>query len=433
MSTPSGSNVDSTHQNIEQLVQRIEALQKEEEATQKKLLAHEETRNEMCPGDYKTTTGFWPFTTDHHTQYQTPCCSWEDQSKYTDGDLEYGPPDDRGRPGLADAQTRAPGGIWSFASVDDYNAANSVTTSLGNTHIKGQQCLFIQNGADAYSEQLMNQIHRLANERAELFKTLLNIYANVQRDVSETRSDLVDQLTVVGVVEQELTNARNNLDALGGAKNNKNRMALINTYYGKRYQAHTGIMKMIIMICVPLLILAIVGKKGFIGENITRPLALIVIIVGGFFLFRRIWDLSSRDNMNYDEYNWDFDPNNVKPTVYQYDKEQLDKSDMGDRISSDLHTLASDLGVECIGPNCCSKGMSYDHKQNRCVEGKGHHDKNAPHHRRAAADAQKQAEAFEVMRPMEGTSYVAPPGCHPMPSTVRPYASQDEEQYAKVA
>lgn len=432
MSTPSGSNVDSTHQNIEQLVQRIAALQKEEEATQKKLLAHEETRNEMCPGDSKTMTGF-TFTTDHHTQYQTPCCSWEDQSKETEGERGLKPLDDRGAPGIADAGSRTPGGALSFAELGDYNAANSVTTSLGNTHTKGKECLFKQNGADAYSEQLMDQIHRLANERAELFKTLLNIYANVQRDVSETRSDLVDQLTVVGVVEQELTNARSNLGSLDGAKNNKNRMALINTYYGKRYQAHTGIMKMIIMICVPLLILAILGKRGTIGNNITRPLALIVIIVGGFFLFRRVWDLSSRDNMNYDEYNWSFDPDDVEPTVYQYDKEHLDKSDIGDHISSDLHALASDLGVECIGPNCCSKGMKYDHEQKRCVEGKGHHDKNAPHHRRAAADARNQAEAFEVMRPTEGTSYVAPPGCHSIPSTVRPYASEDEEQYAKVA
>lgn len=416
MSTPFGSNVDSTHKNIEGLVQKISALQKEEEATQKKLLAHEETRNEMCPGDNNTTTGSM-FTTDHHTQYQTPCCSWKDQSKHTGDDRVGG------------AEIAA----LSFANVDNNSAGKSVTTSLGNTHMKGQECLFKQNGAEAYSQQLMDQIHRLAEERASLFKTLLNIYANVQRDVSETRSDLVDQLTVVGVVEQELTNARSNLDALGGAKNNKNRMALINTYYGKRYQAHTGIMKMIIMICVPLLILAIVGKKGIIGDNITRPLALIVIIVGGFFLFRRIWDLSSRDNMNYDEYNWDFDPDNVKPTVFEYDKEQLDKSDMGDRISSDLHTLASDLGVECIGPNCCSTGMKYDHKQNKCVEDKSHHDNNALHHRRAAADAKKQVEAFDVMRPIEGTSNVLPSGCHPMPSTVRPYTSQDDEQYAKVA
>ena len=150
---------------------------------------------------------------------------------------------------------------------------------------------------------------------------------------------------------------------------------------------------MIIMICVPLLILAIVGKKGFIGENITRPLALIIIIVGGLFLFWRIWDLSSRDNMNYDEYNWDFDPNNVKPTVIEYDREQLDDTDMGARISNDLHTLASDLGVECIGPNCCSKGMRYDQKLNKCVK-----DNNASHHHRAAADAKTQSEAFEIIR-----------------------------------
>ena len=132
--------------------------------------------------------------------------------------------------------------------------------------------------------------------------------------------------------------------------------------------------------------------------------------------------------MNYDEYNWDFDPNNVKPTVIEYDREQLDDTDMGARISNDLHTLASDLGVECIGPNCCSKGMRYDQKLNKCVK-----DNNASHHHRAAADAKTQSEAFEIMRPVEGTSYVAPPDCHSMPTTVRPYESLDEEQYEKVA
>lgn len=439
MSTQPGSNVDSTHQNIEQLVQRIAALQVEEEATQQKLLLHEESRNEMCYNDYTTTTGF--FMTNHHdTIYQTPCCSWLDEAPDSakihtdpmayDAEIKI----NRGAVGLEDAESRAPGhGDWSSSRVDDDEARVNVPTSLGRTHIRGQLCLFKKNGGDDYSNKLMSKIHELASERAELFKTLMNIYANVQRDVSETRADLVDQLTVVGVVEDELGNARVNLDAIAGAKNNKNRMSLINTYYGKRYQAHTGIMKMIIMICVPLLILAIVGKKGFIGENFTRPLALLVIIVGGFFLIRRIWDLASRDNMNYDEYDWGFDPDNVKPTVYEYDKQQFEKSGGGASVSSDLQSLASDLGVECIGPSCCGKDMRYDHQRKKCVEGKDHRDKNAPHHRRAAADAKKQSEAFEVMRPVESTSYVEPRGCHSMPSVVRPYGNQDEEQYARVA
>jgi hypothetical protein len=385
MSGQPGSNIDSTHENIEQLVQKIAQLQKEEESTQKKLLSHEETRNEMCPGD----------ESGGNTQY-THCCSSEDESKTATDDML-----------LANR-------------LEDYNAATNVTTSLGNKYAKGQTCLFKQNGGDVYSEQLMEQIHSLASQRAMLIKTLMDIYSNVQRDVAETRSDLVDQLTVVGVVEDELGNARTNLDALSGAKNNKNRMALINTYYGKKYQAHTGVMKIVILICVPLLILAIIGKKGYIGANITRPLAIAVTVIGGMFLAHRIWDLSWRNNMNYDEYNWYFDPESVEPTVYQYDTQQFNT---GNSISNDLRSLASDLGVECIGPNCCSKGMKYDHKQNMCVE----------HQQRAADDAKKQSEAFDIMRPVESTSYVSPRGCHSMPSVVRPYDGRDAEQYANIA
>lgn len=479
MSAPSGSNIDSTHQNIEQLVQRIAALQKEEEATQQKLLAHEETRNDMCSSKQtldnqeqkcrnaaeanKVPFFKWSATDDaplgcfKYNWRSAYAYNPSQTTEWTAGEFDASPVNigNGGEEACRQAATNDktvfypwtnneqwPTGCFKYPEaaygfnpaknttwrVEDEDSSKRYPVKLENTHIKEKECLFKQNGADAYSKQLMDQIQRLANERAELFKTLLNIYATVQRDVAETRSDLVDQMTVVGVVEKELTNARGNLEALSKAKNNKNRMALINTYYGKKYQAHTGIMKMIIMICVPLLILAIVGKKGFIGENITRPLALIIIIVGGLFLFWRIWDLSSRDNMNYDEYNWDFDPNNVKPTVIEYDREQLDDTDMGARISNDLHTLASDLGVECIGPNCCSKGMRYDQKLNKCVK-----DNNASHHHRAAADAKTQSEAFEIMRPVEGTSYVAPPDCHSMPTTVRPYESLDEEQYEKVA
>ena len=248
----------------------------------------------------------------------------------------------------------------------------------------------------------------------------MSIYANVQRDVSETRSDLVDQLTVVGVVEDELGNARTNLEALAGAKNNKYRMSEINTYYGKQYHAHTGVMKMIILICVPLL-----GKKGFISDNITRPLALIVIIVGGYFLMTRVWDLWWRDNMNYDEYNWDFDPKNIDPTVIEYDRQEFDGTSTSNNITNDLHSLASDLGIECIGPNCCGKGMKYDQKLNKCV------DKTAHEHKHEK-DMKTQADAFEGFSP--ATSFVSPGGCQVSQphSIVSPY-DPDDNEYSSIA
>ena len=106
--------------------------------------------------------------------------------------------------------------------------------------------------------------------RIALFKNLTNMYGNMQNNVANSRTDLVDQMTLVGVVEEELDSAKSNLHRLTDAKNNKVRMSEINTYYGKRYSAHTGVMKILIMICIPLLILAILRKKNLVPRNIAN-------------------------------------------------------------------------------------------------------------------------------------------------------------------
>ena len=166
--------------------------------------------------------------------------------------------------------------------------------------------------------------------RIALFKNMTQMYGNMQNNVSNSRTDLVDQMTVVGVVEEELNNSKANLNKLTNAKNNKVRMVEINTYYSKRYSAHAGVMKLLILICLPLLILAILKKKKLVPGNVATGISSVIIIIGAFLFIRRVWDLSRRDNMNYDEYQWFFDPSAQAPTVYQYDMAQLDMNQCRD-------------------------------------------------------------------------------------------------------
>ena len=217
-------------------------------------------------------------------------------------------------------------------------------------------------------EKIIKRINELSQMRMNMFGTLANTYETMLNSVSQTRVDLVDQLTVVGVVENELNNAKQNLNKLQDAKNNKLRMVEINTYYGRRYQSHTNIMKLIIAITIPLLILAILNKKQLLPKNIINIIAMIVLVVGTFLLIRHIYDLYRRDNMNYDEYNWDFNPKNMDPTVYEYDKEQLKGTKIESELSKATQNLADNIGLGCIGASCCSSGMTYDETKNKCIE-----------------------------------------------------------------
>ena len=234
---------------------------------------------------------------------------------------------------------------------------NKLEANVGNNGNREEQSIIIK------------KINELSQLRISLFKTLENMYASVQTGVANSRVNLVDQLTVVGIVEKELNNAKAHLNTLESSKHDKMRMVEINTYFGKRYKAHTQLIKKLIFISIPLIILAILKKKdlipSIIPESVIYGISGLIILVGGLSLIRNIVDIYSRDNMEYDEYNWRFNPNSVKPTVYEYNKAQL--LGVTDALSG-AQTMALGLGLGCVGANCCSDGMTYDNVASKCIE-----------------------------------------------------------------
>lgn len=212
----------------------------------------------------------------------------------------------------------------------------------------------------ANADSIITRINQLADIRISLFKSLDYTYQSLQKNVNNSRSELVELLTVVNIVEEELNNAKKQLNQLYEIKHNKMRMVEINTYYGKQYQAQGRLLKLIILVGVILLVLAILWKKGFLSDSIAKILIAVVLVFGGFIILRRLLDISTRDNMNFDAYNWNFNPDTQTPTVYEYDKAQL----LG--LKGDLDQSFN--GLDCIGDACCSAGMKYDTARRKCIE-----------------------------------------------------------------
>ena len=209
-------------------------------------------------------------------------------------------------------------------------------------------------------DSIITRINQLSDIRMSLFKSLNYTYQALQKNVNNSRTELVELLAVVNVVEEELNNAKAQLNQLYEIKYGKMRMVEINTYYGKQYMAQGRLLKLIIFVAVLLLILAIVWKKGLLTDDIAKVLIGLVFGLGGFFIIRRLLDISMRDNMNFDAYNWNFDPATQTPTVYEYDKAKL----MG--LKADLDQTFN--GLDCIGNACCSAGMKYDKAARKCIK-----------------------------------------------------------------
>jgi uncharacterized membrane protein (DUF485 family) len=208
------------------------------------------------------------------------------------------------------------------------------------------------------ADSIINRINQLSQIRISLYKSLNYNYKSLQTNVNESRSQLVDLSIVVGIVEEELNNAKTQLNQLNQIKNNKMRMVEINTYYGKEYKAQSGLMKLIIFVFIILLILIILWKKGLLPDSIAKILLGVVLAIGGFFIIRRILDISWRDNMNFDSYNWDFTPDGENTNEYHKETNNNNNNNNPNQFN----------GIDCIGNACCTEGMKYDINARKCIK-----------------------------------------------------------------
>lgn len=213
--------------------------------------------------------------------------------------------------------------------------------------------------------EMVKHINRIADSRIAMFKTISSNANILQNSVSQSRTDLVSQLTLLQVVEDQLNQAKSKIDQLSQENDTKMRMVEVNTYYGQRYEAHSDLMKKIIIFCIPVLILFILKKKGILPELIATYLIGIVIAVGAFIILRNVWDIFTRSNMNFDTYNWIFQFNDTTkpPTIREYNNEHFFKHF---DIAGLLENLMNNLGI-CVGGTCCGEQMAYDSTQMKCV------------------------------------------------------------------
>jgi hypothetical protein len=160
-------------------------------------------------------------------------------------------------------------------------------------------------------------------------------------------------------LETELDNSKLKLRALEAEKNNKMRSVEINTYYGKRYNAHAFLMKTVVFTCIPIIVLSVLYNKGLLPTNIYNFLTGIIIIIGSVIIGLELIDMSNRGSMNWDEYNWYFD----KSKAPLPDETITDGSDNTTSNSDPWETPT----VTCMGAECCYVGSTYDETTNRCI------------------------------------------------------------------
>jgi hypothetical protein len=205
-------------------------------------------------------------------------------------------------------------------------------------------------------QQIIDKINNISKMRVNLYETLNGVNSFFQNSLANSKGTLTEQTVAIDIVEKELNMSKRRLKVLEEEKNNKIRVVEINNYYGQKYAEHSDLMKIIVVMLVPILILAILFNKGLIPVKIYYILIGIIAIIGGVYIWKTVFSIMLRDTMNYQEYDWYFDPNTA-PTATSTNTKDPWASQLGTRT--------------CIGDACCSDGLVYDYDLNQCITSDG--------------------------------------------------------------
>jgi hypothetical protein len=208
---------------------------------------------------------------------------------------------------------------------------------------------------------LIAKINSIANARIAMFKTISANAAVMQSGVSQSRVDLVNQMTLLQVVEDQLNQAKEKIQQLSNRNDTQMRMVEINTYYGQRYEAQSKLMKKIILVCLPILILFILKKIGILPAILGNYIIGSVIAVGAIIIINGAWDIYTRNNMDFNSYEWKYEqPEAQLPSIMQYNRDNFfDYRNL-------FNNLLSNVGI-CVGDSCCAPGTVYDATNFQCI------------------------------------------------------------------
>jgi len=202
-------------------------------------------------------------------------------------------------------------------------------------------------------KKVVEKINGISKMRINLYETLNGVNSFFQNALANSKGTLSEQTSAIDIVEKELNSSKKRLKVLEEEKNNKIRLVEINDYYGQKYSEHSDLMKTIVIMLIPILILAILHNKGILPTNFYYILIAIIALIGGIFIWRIVFSIILRDRMNYQAYDWYFDPSTAPTSTSTSTK---------DPWESKSYNFGG-----CIGDACCSDGLEYDSGLNQCI------------------------------------------------------------------
>ena len=221
-----------------------------------------------------------------------------------------------------------------------------------------------ENNQDRQAE-IIKQINNISQTRINMFQQLKSIYRLLDRNLDNDRNNLENQMTTLSIVEKNLNNSKQQFNKIRDNNANTLRMTEIDNFFSSKYNAYTKVLQFLVLLMIPIIIIVVLKRNQTISLKTSNVLIAIIIIVGIFYIGGTLLDLSRRNNMVFQEYDF--------PVNLDNDGAGGPPPNNNKHIDNDFDTLGGGLMDECIGAECCSKDMIFNTKKSICerkVKGK---------------------------------------------------------------
>ena len=119
---------------------------------------------------------------------------------------------------------------------------------------------------------------------------------------------------------------------------NKLRLVQNNTYYSKKYTDQAQLLLTLIILCIILIGIALLRRIEFIPSSIITMMIVLVLFSGIIIVYRKIMDMSLRNNLDYDTYDFPFNKDNInKDTMEVIMNEYVDESQSFPSITTSFY------------------------------------------------------------------------------------------------
>jgi hypothetical protein len=199
------------------------------------------------------------------------------------------------------------------------------------------------------------EIDRIEQIKTSLQKTLTTTYKLTQEQIDAIRPIIASSHIANQVMAEALNVKLKQLGEQIDLHNNSERMIGVNDYYARRYEAHSSVMKKIVLFCGIIILIIFLMKIGFINDGISSVLIIATLAIGLVIVGKEVWDISRRNNIDFDKYNYPFDDKYLPPTKVNTIDQKTDEtygrqwvtnicSDITKTAASVENSIAADVG-----------------------------------------------------------------------------------------